>query len=155
MTAPAEDIDRIMLVMSAAFDPAFGEAWSRRQVEDALLIGNCHYFLVNGSCRPAKSDEEAVAFSLTRTGSDEEELLLFAVNPKYRRRGIGLFIIENIVAAARSRGAKRLILEMRRDNPAESLYRKIGFRPIGMRPDYYRQTDGQCIDAITFECAIE
>ena len=42
MTAPLDDLDRLRAVMTAAFDPAFGEAWTRRQVEDALLIGNCH-----------------------------------------------------------------------------------------------------------------
>ena len=33
----AADIDRIMEVMALAFDPAFGEAWTRRQVVDALM----------------------------------------------------------------------------------------------------------------------
>ncbi|MEO0057507.1 MAG: hypothetical protein RIT17_960, partial [Pseudomonadota bacterium] len=31
-------IDRIMAVMEAAFDPAYGEAWNRRQVADALSM---------------------------------------------------------------------------------------------------------------------
>ena len=35
-----------MAVMNAAFDPAFGEAWNRRQVEDALLLGQSHYALL-------------------------------------------------------------------------------------------------------------
>jgi len=154
MKTPAKDIDRIMSVMAAAFDPAFGEAWTRRQVSDALLMGNCHYFLVGPQCRQAEDGDEAVGFSLSRTGFDEEELLLFAVTPQYRRRGIGSFIIKNLIEAAGSRGAKRLILEMRRDNPAESLYRSNGFHPIGIRRDYYRQSNGSCVDAITFECPI-
>jgi [ribosomal protein S18]-alanine N-acetyltransferase len=155
MTAPTENIDRIMSVMSAAFDPAFGEAWNRRQVEDALLIGNCHYFLVSEYCSEAEDGEDAVGFSLSRTGYGEEELLLLGVIPEYRRSGIGQFIISNLLMAAGSRGANRLVLEMRRDNPAESLYRNNGFSPIGIRPDYYRRTGGQSIDAITFECQIE
>jgi ribosomal-protein-alanine N-acetyltransferase len=154
MTNEAEDIDRIMSVMEAAFDPAFGEAWTRRQVSDALLIGNCHYLLVGPECLPAGDGDEAVGFSLSRTGFDEEELLLFAVKPEYRKRGIGRFIMENLVNSARARGAKRLILEMRRENPAESLYRSVGFYPIGIRHDYYRQSNGTCVDAITFECPI-
>ena len=154
MTTQSEDIDRIMSVMAVAFDPAFGEAWTRRQVSDALLMGNCHYFLVGPECRPAGNDETAVGFSLSRTGYDEEELLPFAVMPEYRRRGIGDFILKNLIEAARSRGSKRLILEMRRNNPAESLYLSNGFRPIGIRNDYYRQSNGACIDAITFECPI-
>ena len=46
MIAPGDDIDRLMAVMQAAFAPEYGEAWTRRQVEDALLMGNCFYGLI-------------------------------------------------------------------------------------------------------------
>jgi ribosomal-protein-alanine N-acetyltransferase len=36
-----DHIDRLMAVMDAAFDPFFQEAWTRRQVEDALVTGMC------------------------------------------------------------------------------------------------------------------
>ena len=54
MSAAGDDIDRIMAVMAAAFDPAFGEAWNRRQLEDALLVGNCHYLLIASDTRRAR-----------------------------------------------------------------------------------------------------
>jgi ribosomal-protein-alanine N-acetyltransferase len=150
MTAPADDIDKVMGVMATAFDSAYGEAWTRRQVEDALLIGNCHYQLigVDGSTPPTNTP--TAGFFLSRTGFEEEELLLFAVDPDCRRRGLGLALLHQFAEAARSRGARRLLLEMRRGNPAESLYRRFGFRPIGERPNYYRMRNGQLLDAITF-----
>jgi ribosomal-protein-alanine N-acetyltransferase len=155
MTPPVDDLDRIMAVMATAFDPAFGEAWTRRQVEDALVLGNCHYHLICAAgCEPTP-DEPAVGFFLSRTGYEEEELLLFAVDPTFRRRGLGLALLHRLVAAARSRGAHRLLLEMRRGNPAESLYRTFGFRPIGQRLNYYHMRSGECIDAITFAQNIE
>ena len=40
MTIQLDQVDQIMAVMALAFEPAWGEQWSRRQVEDALLIGN-------------------------------------------------------------------------------------------------------------------
>jgi [ribosomal protein S18]-alanine N-acetyltransferase len=155
MIAPQGDIDRIMAVMDAAFEPAYGEAWTRRQVEDALLVGNCHYLLAHASCREAGEDEKAAGFFLSRTGVEEEELLLIGVMPQYRGKGIGRFLIRRLMEDAKARGARRLLLEMRRDNPAESLYRVNGFRPIGIRANYYRHSGGHCIDAITFECALE
>ena len=33
---PPDDIDRIMAIMAAAFDPHYGEAWTRRQVEEMV-----------------------------------------------------------------------------------------------------------------------
>ena len=144
-----DDVDRIMAVMETAFDPAFGEAWNRRQVEDALTFGNCHYLLIgpDGEMPP---QDTAVGFSLSRHGFGEEELLLFAIDPAHRRKGLGQKLLEYFAASARSRKAERLLLEMRRGNPAEHLYRSFGFAPIGERPKYYRALDGNRIDAITF-----
>lgn len=150
-----DDIDRLMAVMSAAFDPFWGEAWNRRQVEDALRLGNTHYFLISPSGERAIDGETAAGFFLSRTGFEEEELLLLGVNPEYRNRGLGLSLLNSLISASRERGAKRLLLEMRKGNPAESLYRTFGFYVIGERPDYYRTADGQRIDAITFACDTE
>jgi [ribosomal protein S18]-alanine N-acetyltransferase len=147
---PADDIDRLMAVMDASFDPDFGEAWTRRQVEDALMIGNCHYQLIGGEAGELAPADAAAGFFLSRMGFDEEELLLFAVAPSWRRRGIGAALLAQFAEAARERGAKRLLLEMRRGNPAETLYRRFGFQPIGQRRNYYRTRSGETIDAITF-----
>jgi ribosomal-protein-alanine N-acetyltransferase len=146
----ADHVDQIMTVMAKSFDPAYGEAWTRRQVEDALLLGNCHAYLATSCGVPVDADEPAAGFSLSRTGFEEEELLLFAVLPQFRGQGIGLAILQALCGAARTRGAKRLLLEMRKENPAERLYRTFGFNVIGKRKDYYRTSFGSRIDAITF-----
>ena len=147
MSTPVDEIDQIMAVMSTAFDPAFGEAWNRRQVEDALLIGNCHYGLVH-------TGEVCAGFYLSRSGVDEEELLLLAVCPEFRGVGLGQQLLSAFAAQACLRGAQRLLLEMRRGNPAEKLYLANGFEQIGERPGYYRSANGARIDALTFACAV-
>lgn len=154
MFPAADDLDRIMSVMNAAFDPAFGEAWNRRQVEDTLLLGQAHYGLIAPDGRLPAPDEMAAGFFLSRTGFEEEELLLLAVNPDHRRKGLGRILLDSFAKGARIRGASRLLLEMRRGNPAEALYRHFGFEPIGLRPNYYRTATGEKIDAITFTYAI-
>lgn len=155
MRAPVDDVDRIMAVMETAFDPAFGEAWNRRQVEDALAFGNCHYLLFDRNGMIAGQGESAAGFTLSRSGFEEEELLLFAVVPACRRRGIGRKMLVELTNQARARGARQMFLEMRRGNSAELLYRDFGFRPIGERPNYYRAAGGRHIDAITFARAID
>ena len=141
---PQDDhIDLMMAVMATAFDPAFGEAWNRRQVEDALLLGNCHYGL-------AMAGAECAGFYLARNGFGEVELLLLAVDPLHRRRGFARQLLEDLAAFARTRNAERLLLEMRDGNPAEHLYRQFGFEAIGARKNYYQQPDGSRGDAITF-----
>jgi [ribosomal protein S18]-alanine N-acetyltransferase len=155
MIAPDDDIDRIMAVMQAAFAPEYGEAWSRRQVEDALLTGNCHYGLVASHGGEPKPGESAAGFFLSRTGFEEEELLLLAVLPEQRRKRLAQYLLEKLKREALLRGAKQLFLEMRRGNPAEALYRAGGFLPIGERFNYYRTPSGERLDAITFCCGIE
>jgi ribosomal-protein-alanine N-acetyltransferase len=145
-----DDLDRIMAVMDAAFDPAFGEAWSRRQVSDALVMPNTHYLLAAADGRAPCDDEPAAGFTLSRGAADEEELLLIAVHPDHRRRGIGGTLLERLVAEARARGVTRLFLEMREGNTAEALYRRHGFASVGRRRHYYRRGSASPIDAITF-----
>lgn len=150
MMPPRDDIDRIMAVMEAAFDPAFGEAWNRSQMEDALVMGNCHYGLIARNGEAPEEGTAACGFFLSRHSCEEEELLLFAIDPRFRRLGLGHRLLENFIAAAQARGAMRLFLEMRQGNLAEHLYRRYGFLPVGRRPRYYRTPDGSRLDAITF-----
>lgn len=145
-----DDLDRIMEVMEAAFDPAWAEAWTRRQVSDSLAMPHTHYQLADAGGGEPAEDSDAGGFTLTRYAPGEEELLLIAVLPALRGRGVGRLLLERAFAAARARGAERMFLEMRDNNPAASLYSALGFEPIGRRKAYYRLPSGQFLDAITF-----
>lgn len=151
-----DPVDRIMAVMERAFDPQFGEAWNRRQVSDALLLGNCNFGLIgtDGQDISDKPAEKAAGFYLSRTVFDEEELLLFAVNPEHRRKGIGHLLLSQMISAAKCRSVSRIFLEMRKGNPAGHLYTAHGFRAVGVRPKYYRTPDGDRLDAISHELCI-
>ncbi|WP_073973682.1 GNAT family N-acetyltransferase [Erythrobacter donghaensis] len=159
MTPCPHLLDRIMAVMEAAFDPAYGEAWNRRQVADALAMPSTHALVADAAGKlipegpgPAASP---AGFVLSRHVLDEEELLLIAVTPGARQRGVGAALVEHLFTAARTRGTARVFLEMRRGNPAIHLYRKFGFEPIGERRNYYRMANGERIDAITFARSID
>ena len=145
-----DDLDRIMAVMDAAFDPAYGEAWTRRQVSEALALRGTFCLLAGSQGEEPAAGEAAVGFALSRLVLDEEELLLLAVRPEWRGRGVGRRLLARFVAAARGRGAQRLFLEMREGNAAEALYRELGFVDIGRRRDYYRRGADGPHDAITF-----
>ncbi|NLR37729.1 GNAT family N-acetyltransferase [Novosphingobium sp. ERW19] len=152
MIAPPDDIDRIMTVMEQAFPPEFGEAWNRRQVSDALCLGNCRYGLIApDGTEDLLTSGETAGFFMSRAVLDEEELLLFAIAPQYRRMGLGHVLLKRFIQSAQDGGMSRVFLEMRRDNPAGVLYAAHGFRQIGLRPGYYRTSNGARIDAISQE----
>ncbi len=155
MTAPADDVDRIMQIMADAFEPHFGEAWTRRQVEDALLTGLCHYRVLRQANTGSESVIAPAGFYLSRHVAGEEELLLIAVNPANRRAGIGTALLQCFRDDAEKRNATRLLLEMREGNPAEHLYLKLGFLPTGRRSNYYQNGLGSRLDAITFSCDLQ
>lgn len=144
------DLDQIVAIMDAAFDPAWGEAWTRRQVADSLAFPHTHYLLVAADGEPPREGHPAVGFALVRAAPGEEELLLVAVEPAHRGRGLGARLLARFAEDARARGADRIFLEMRSNNPAAGLYRAQGFAPIGRRASYYRGANGRNIDAITF-----
>lgn len=143
-------LDELMAVMDAAFDPHWREAWTRSQVESSLAMPHTYALLADATGAPLGNGERAAGFILARRAPGEEELLLVAVRPEMRGRGIGRALIERFFAAARSNGADRVFLEMRDNNPAASLYAACGFEPIGRRTAYYRTVDGDTLDAITF-----
>jgi ribosomal-protein-alanine N-acetyltransferase len=156
MIVPGDDLDRIMAVMVRAFDVQFGEAWTRKQVSDAMLFGHCRYGLIGSDgAEPDDPSQDAVGFFLARRIIDEEELLLFAIDPDHRRKGLGHVLLKRMLDEARAAGMVRIFLEMRRDNPADALYAAHGFRAIGLRRGYYRTPDGSRIDAISQELVLQ
>jgi ribosomal-protein-alanine N-acetyltransferase len=137
------DIDAVMAVMGAAFEPTYGEAWTRSQCVGILPMAGV-------ALRIAERDDRTIAgFALIRTIADEAELLLIAVDPAAQHIGIGAALVEDFVEFAKLHGARRLHLEVRDGNSAIVLYERAGFSLAGRRRDYYRGPDGHKRDALT------
>lgn len=136
------DLDQIMDVMTAAFDPQFGEAWTRAQCAGILPMHGVTMTI-------ATAGEAALGFSLSRQVADECELLLLAVSPEARGRGLGAQLLERFRADGARTGVRKLHLEVRDGNPAVHLYRRHEFVVEGRRRQYYRGTNGQLYDALT------
>jgi [ribosomal protein S18]-alanine N-acetyltransferase len=137
------DLDSVIEVMNASFDERFGEAWTRSQCAGILPMTGVRLVVARFA------DGHAAGFSLQRTISDEAELLLLAVDPQFRRRGIGRMLLDQFIDNARKQGASRIHLEVREGNPAVIMYRSAGFSLAGRRRKYYRGRFGGEFDALT------
>ena len=144
------ELDQLMQVMEAAFDPHWREAWTREQVRGSLALPHTYALFAGDDGEPLAEGATAAGFILSRRAPGEEELLLVAVRPEMRGRGIGRALIQRFFREAASGGAERVFLEMRDNNPAANLYLSCGFEPIGRRRAYYRTSTGDPLDAITF-----
>ena len=77
-------------------------------------------------------------FLVARAIADEWEIENVVVAPAARRNGLGTALIEECLRLARQQNAGAIFLEVRESNqPARSLYEKMGFRVSGRRPRYY------------------
>lgn len=132
-----------MEVMTRAFDPVFGEAWTLPQLSGVMMMPGTWLAI-------ARLDAAPLGFALVRSVLDECELLLLAVAPLWRGRGIGETLLRDSLRTARRRGITSMNLEVRASNNAIRLYEKSGFEYVHRRPGYYRGNDGQLHDALSF-----
>jgi [ribosomal protein S18]-alanine N-acetyltransferase len=77
---------------------------------------------------------------------DEAHIATFAVDPRYRRNGIGRLLLEDALREAIKQGATSSTLEVRAGNiPAQALYRAFGFDVVGRRHAYYKDNSEDAI----------
>jgi [ribosomal protein S18]-alanine N-acetyltransferase len=127
--ASAADLDTVMEIerlsfvtpwVRQAFADELERPWARlellRDGPGGRALGFCNYWLV----------------------ADELHILNVAVHPDFRKQGHASALVRHILDVARQQKARVVSLEVRASNlPARSLYRKLGFREVGMRPKYY------------------
>jgi ribosomal-protein-alanine N-acetyltransferase len=138
------DIATVDMLMQAAFEPRFGEAWTRNQCLGILAMPGVWLTIAYVEGVPA-------GFALCRAVADEAELLLLATAPAFRRRGVASALLRAVEADALRLDVKLIHIEVREGNDAIKLYRNWGFHKIGQRREYYRGNDGQVFDALTFQ----
>lgn len=69
---------------------------------------------------------------------DDAHVTTIATHPDYRGRHVGELLLASLVDIAYTIGAQRVTLEVRVSNSvAQNLYRKYGFRDVGIRRRYY------------------
>jgi len=86
--------------------------------------------------------EPPVGFVLARLAAGEGEILTVAVARAHRRQGLGWQLMDAVLRRLHGERAEALFLEVDETNaPALALYRRLGFREVGKRPNYYRSSE--------------
>ena len=80
-----------------------------------------------------------VGFAIMEFGDERAHLVLLAVQPVRRRRGVGRALLDWLVDSARTAGMESVHLELRAANAAaRAFYRAMGFSETLTVPGYYR-----------------
>jgi len=134
--ATTADVDAVMVIERASFPT---DAWSEPAMRETFEAGDAFV---------AEDERGVVGYAavLAPRGSGDADVLTIAVGGGFRGEGTGAALLQRMVDTAAERGAQRVFLEVRADNPiAQTLYTSRGFAVVGRRPRYY-QPDG--VDAI-------
>ena len=79
-----------------------------------------------------------LGYFIAMPGVQEVHLLNLTVTPEHQRRGHALAMLDELVRESLALDARRLWLEVRTSNErAQTLYRRYGFRDVGLRRGYY------------------
>lgn len=118
------------------------DAWSEAVVREELTGPHRWYSVI-------QQGHEIVGYAGVLVVGADADVQTIAVIERVRGAGHGRRLFDLLLAHARERGAERIFLEVRADNPiAIGLYERSGFDPIARRTGYY-QPDG--IDAVIMQ----
>ena len=129
-----EDVTRVMEIER----DGFAHPWSRELIERELGHTWSHVLLAIGA--DAGEREWALGYIVFWLVHDEVHVLNIATALEARRRGVGRALMREAHEEGRRRGAAISTLEVRRSNTsAIELYRTLGYRQVGVRPNYYQE----------------
>ena len=96
----------------------------------------------------ASKEGTIAGFAIMRFGDDQAHLFLLAVQPEYRRTGIGRSMMQWLEKSCRTAGIQAIRLEVRSSNRgAVQFYRKLGYRILAKVAGYYDQREAASVMA--------
>lgn len=109
----------------------------RRQIRDADTM-----VLV------ASREGLVAGFAVMRFGDDQAHLFLLAVQPEFRRTGIGRSMMAWLEKSCRTAGIQQIRLEVRASNRAALMfYWKLGYRYLARIAGYYDRREAAVVMA--------
>jgi ribosomal-protein-alanine N-acetyltransferase len=136
--ASLRDAPRLAQLHGASFHRGWGEG----EFESMLAERNT---LVHR----LRMGRKTVGFAVSRIAADEAEILSIAVAESHRGRGLSRNLLLTHLGHLAGRGVRTVFLEVEENNrPARRLYERAGFAVAGRRERYYREANGEQLNAV-------
>lgn len=137
-TATLRDAPKLAELHAASFH----RGWDEQEFADLLSERNT---LVHR----LRVGRRIIGFVASRIGADEAEILSIAIAASYRGRGLSREMLLTHLRHLAGRGVATVFLEVEENNqPARRLYNRTGFQMVGRRERYYRQPNGEQLNAL-------
>ena len=116
--------------VKALLDACFGEsAWSVESITSELDKPDAY-------CAVAVDEEKVVGYIAFEAIVDEGSIAELAVDPEYRRKGVGRRLAELMLTSCS--GVRTVCLEVHASNTAaRALYEALDFQAVSVRKNYY------------------
>ncbi len=70
---------------------------------------------------------------------DELHITSIAVDPIHQRKGLGKFLLSDLIKRSKSLQINHIYLEVKDNNePAKAFYKSMGFKTVGNRSNFYK-----------------
>ena len=128
------DLEEIKDVLEKDFD----DFWKDNTLKEELL-SNYSYFI---TIKLSKTNE-ILGFAGFKKTLDTADIMNIVVRKDFRNKKIGKKLLTSLIQKAKEQDIKTIFLEVNSKNlPALKLYENIGFKKIGIRKNYYKNSDG-------------
>ena len=130
------DLDEIEDVLLSDFD----DFWNITTFRNELLNSNSEYIV-------AKINNKIVGFAGIWKAVDDVHITNIVTAKKFRRQNIASKLLLNLIQMAKAKnGITAITLEVNSNNiPAQKLYKKFGFKVVGLRKKYYNNIEDAII----------
>jgi len=136
--ATARDAARLAQLHGASFNRGWGEG------EFETMLGER-----NTLVHRLKLGRKVIGFAVSRMAADEAEILSIAVDADHRGKGLSRNLLMTHLGHLAGHGVRSIFLEVEENNaPARRLYDWAGFGVVGRRERYYKQPDGEQLNAL-------
>jgi [ribosomal protein S18]-alanine N-acetyltransferase len=136
--ATQRDAARLAQLHGASFHRGWGEAEFETMLSER-----------NTLVHRLKMGRKTIGFAVSRLAADEAEILSIAVAADHRGRGLSRTLLLTHLGHLAGRGVRTVFLEVEENNqPARRLYQRAGFAVAGRRERYYREANGEQLNAL-------
>ena len=127
------DVESISDILISDFD----DFWNYNILKEELESPNSKYIIAK------TNDGEIIGFAGVKIIIDTADVMNIVVKKSWRNNSVGNLLLTNLVSICKKLNLSSLSLEVNENNlPAIHLYKKFGFKQIGVRKNYYKGKDG-------------
>lgn len=130
--AERRDVPDLLSIETAQFP----EPWTRLMLIDEISNLATRRYTV------AVEDKKIIGYLGVMYVMEELHVNTIGILPGHEGRGIATSLMNDAWAVAKERGVQRATLEVAVSNTrAQELYFRFGFKPVGVRKNYYERTN--------------